>query len=683
MAIKTVRNDARTVTASLICFDPTQDQPATSGDIASIVYKHMLNSQRHWIFPRKLGHVVYNYLSRGTRTLLHGEKGTGKTTLLHGLGETIKSANWINETQGPSIRKLFSLVDLNYATATHLGATPNESEHAIAEIVLATIERDLRQSPVDQLVAQEKDLHVVRTSTHFAGLRADFSRSQVSVDSLTYEELDSFRSDKQYKQTLQRCEREYQRKAKDLIKTLDFLHGAVAAGIELVVALDNIDPLPPHAKRAVARVAQAISSFTPMKVGLVVACRTEHVSFIRRTLDPGKTWEAPAMPIPDETDTSWDIEKIIQRRVELSKHYSLRSELLLHFNKQEGPVFLEELDRSVAQVSTTIKELWSVAEPDHQKADDRVELARSLVLWHNGNIRDTSQSIVDLSEIRQDPRHLERVAYPTLARRTRNSLYKHLIINKQTGKLYESVRLFSAEREFTGEKLPFFFLKYRLLAHLIYKGSRKIKAIVKTFEKYGIEQDRMLEIINQLAQREYFDAGFLRIEDNNGPLDTVSEADINATVHMLPAGTYLADELVLRCEYLFWNAMDVPECVEHTALLTRQTPERLISAPTEAEKVIASTIFISDYLVKRFKEEHPYLEPGNGWDDSNVQRIQDFRSDFGYDRDNWFLLRLRRSVSAYAAYYGPELELPFQIVEVWDYLDKCGAQLNAVLRNQR
>ncbi len=391
------------------------------------------------------------------------------------------------------------------------------------------------------------------------------------------------------------------------------------------------------------------------------------------------------MPFPDRA--TWDLEKILSSRLALLSETALFDTLSEYYpNESARQRFKDELETSGAQVLNTLTQLWSVDEP--RRSPDPMELARSLVVWHNGNIRDASQSIVALSDSPSDPRLLEEGNPRTLRRRARNVFYRHLVVDHTARadaphSLSDSVRIFTAERENTGEgNLPFYFLRYRMLAHLVFKRrTRSVKSLILAFLKYGIAPERTVEVLNDLTRREYFDSGYVRVEGPHGQIDEPTLDDPNVMVRLLPAGKYLATELVLKCEFLYWNALDNPEALDHFIEVKGLRKEEVAaSIPNEEETALGAIVFVNSYLLPRFREEHPYMVPGATWTPADARRLTDFRTDFGYDKNNWFILRLRKSIRAYANEAGARF--PDEINRSFTYLDECAAQLDRVIKDE-
>ena len=623
-----------------ICFDPTQDRPQSSTDELGALYEFMLENSESWIFERPIVVQTQARIDSGVRVILHGEKGCGKTTVIHSLARRM--------TLGQETT-LFLICDFNYETMTALFDEESDPRHAVIEHINEVFNEGLAANGLASLLEAGLDLLVTKRSRYFEAFRSAITRLGSPAAGLDNDGLELLlERDPNLRSSWDLAYQQYLAETPPTAKMIDRFRACVRSQIRITIAIDNIDQLPEAHKDAVAKAALSIATLDEQRLGVIVACRTSNVTHLMSLLDTARAWGESAMPFPK--DDSWDIEKILKQRMTLLRSPDLRNLLAKGGWVSDTMAFTRAMQATSSKLSIAMRETWGVLSPQDGRRDD--EIPAALVAWHNGNIRNISQSLVHLGYSRVDPGHLGQ-DHPATKRRARNQVYRHIVVENHPGAgeggiIHPALALFVADPEYTKPHRPFYFLRYRLLAFLTHRGNQSVGTILDTFEQYGVSSDSLIPALNHLSMRDSHDTGLIRFSSTRGAVTHLEDDAVETYVELLPAGKYVTKTLVTKCEYMYWAALDLNDCAEAISSLVGEKADDLRSSePTDLNKVLVSTILLTQYLLPRFSQEHPYMTTGV-WDGRDEQRIRKFQRHFGYQKDSWFIKRARESIAGHA-----------------------------------
>lgn len=660
---------ARNLMRLCIGFDPTQDQaghaPASAASLETIITHgtraYLGAHEREWLFMRPIALELLGQLSGGA-IMLHGERGTGKSSLLRS----------IDQLREPT---LFDghivVIDLNQIEA-RVNTTPLAMrEPYIRRHIFSQLRTQILDRAYDPTT--EAILHWTLVGEHPAferflaflelrGQRPGFT-SPAELASL-------LRLDSQVRTVFDECRKRYFDDTSVWDRDMDRLQAfaRTAAASSTILAFDNVDRLDPVSQVDVASIARSISTATKYQLPIILSCRSENMAQLHELIDTIKVFPIPCSPSPTKFEggvIGWDVREIFQLRLDLLTSPGLWEYLRDIVSSVEVNAVKEQVDILQRRVQEALDLIWVEKMFTPSDSDESlIELVTTLTEWHNGSIRTIAFSLFNLIwNMTADPLYM-RVESGVAERRLRNLIYRHVLFYPGTPPDWEyhtrdragvtlppSVEMFGATPEnVPGNHLPFFFTKYRMLRFLLHKRTRQpLRAVYATFKKYGVDEESVEAALGDLSG----DTGgypLVRIER----LRSIHSSGRDRHVEALPAGSLLAKTLCFTCEYMYWSAITNRSM---DGAIQRAIPdfERVRSRPpTEPIKVHVAAIFLLEYLMPRLRQEHPYLKRKPT--PSDHVRLRNFRQDFGFDRERWFIDRAVESIRGYA--HRAEVKLP-------------------------
>ncbi|MEM7337786.1 MAG: ATP-binding protein [Actinomycetota bacterium] len=632
----------------------------------------MLDDPQSWLHERSLLPDIQGLLNQGNLVVLHGEAGTGKTTALRLLQGQIERSG------GP---RFFIVVDFNQMVfESRINRSDGETQ--VMGSILVEIERVLSGHEMsDQILRGRDRIAFLSRDEYFALSRAHMRSVVANFEDLSHAEIDHIIDGHPDVAEAYAADRNrYYAEASARLRAIDLLRAASALA-HVTIAIDNIDVLVPTAHDVVGDAAHALSLAGRNRVGVLVACRTLHLkAMTRNTLEAKQTIPVASMPLPNGPE--WDLKGIILKRLALvaDSGSPLVKTIVDGMEAAEERSFRGDLARQIRNVEATINLLWGVSEPNGS-----AEMADSLVEWHNGNIRDCMQSISSISRQVPDAKQLAGVDNTAVVnRKIRDAFYRHIAMHIEntdgTYRLRPSVEVFSARHiESTDRSLPFYFARFRLLALLAHRETvTTLGEIVSDLGHLGLHRAEIVAVLNQLTKRQGLGSGYVRFEDQLGPIQSIDGRCDDVTIEILHAGRYLVNRLAVTCEYLFWCALAADDCYTELSELTGGGHDLRRRNPTDYQKVLGASIFLHRYLLPRLYKEHPYMREGSAWDDVHDRnRLRAFSALFGYERGRWLIQRIVAEVGAFANRNGIERDEPIR--RCFDEIDRCVERLDLVL----
>lgn len=639
--------------SACLTFDPLQDAAPSGSDATAAAFHYMALHPEEWICERDHFHDLVHNIRQNTRTILYGETGTGKSTTV----SLLRRAEL-----GPDLPQHVVVFDFNKEALALSAEQGPDLRREVQGKILTALERSIEDSELFDRVRSRYESLVEEESPEFDAFRVRYQRetgrafrtdeprfrNKIVAESARLNDS----RESAYDRLLERS---------TLAQRAGLLLRALSSSAMPVLCFDNIDPVGHEARSYVGEIAQALALATDSRLGIVVACRSEHREEMLTALDTGTASAIASTPLPSATDSAWDIVRIVNRRLDLLKPDSalLTSGSLRNFDSAQ---MVSASEYVKVQLDATVQALLKVHEPDRR--DDT--LAESLAMWNNGDIRSVVSSIIALVDHRSDITPFTNFNQPVISNRVRHNFYRHLVTG-EAGEVGRSLRpclgfFVPQMEEMMGGHRPFFFLRFRVLTHISHvlksQKSLTVQSIERTFEQFGISRRRTRETLQWLARRDGMNSGFIRLESPQGLVKELSggKRSEEVTVHLLPAGKYFLERLVSKVEYLFWVALEDFEPSEPPGVDIRGPG---VSGGTRVRYAVS---VLENHLLKRFLQEHPYMDVSHTVTPRDVERLQKFRRAFGYRREHWFIETLMNSISAYARNAGVPPEM-YEVVE--------------------
>ncbi|MEM9200727.1 MAG: hypothetical protein AAGC53_03670 [Actinomycetota bacterium] len=628
-----------------LTFDPAQKMPGAGEDIAATCFRFMVDHQETWVHRRPQVGELSAAVLQGGRAVLYGETGAGKTTIIGSLAAELAGG------QGDHHVAIF---DFNLAAAELNACESDEIDERLRQFVLTGLEQGLERRTYYKEILSERDWEVAEQSTEFATFRALFHREIGKP----YRKVSRKKREEKIRSGEGRLLAERQAATEAFDRSgagnrLTALVRAIAGTRTLALCFDNVDPLTGAVRDSIGRLAQELANTTKDRVGVAVACRSEHRSAMQSALDTGTVQLIPVDSLSAgalEEPDAWDINGILRLRIALlAENSSLVQTAADSLPGAQRLGFVEAVGEIREQFNVIIAELSEQSEPDRRNE----RLIRSLVRWTNEDIRSTVVTLAALVDRESDISGLLLQNRQTIRDRMVHSFYRHLATGEPGSHgqvLRPSLDFFVAKNaDQSSNDLPFFFLRFRVLSHIHHLRSDSdltVQAVVDVFQaSFGVGRTETRRALNWLSQRDGMNSGYVRFETATGRTTQLRDPGLDADtiIKLLPAGRYFCDRLVSKVEYLFWLAVDVLE-IEPVA------PNRDIRGrgTSASERVMGACRLMDEYLLPRFLREHPYMDLNAGVEPRDQDRIARFKDAFGFTKDNWFIERLAKSIKSYA-----------------------------------
>jgi energy-coupling factor transporter ATP-binding protein EcfA2 len=455
-----------------------------------------------------------------------------------------------------------------------------------------------------------------------------------------------------------------------------------STNFEPLLIIDNVDHLNNDVVDRCGIVLAAVLQSSPHRIRAAIAVRPENADALQSAIDTAvkpnriSMMQRPLTPnryVKPPIDVTLSF---LEKRIAVLREPEMIEVILKAIDKEKASRLAEKLTKDdVARFLDSVIELLDVMiydvfrtdEDDESLRSENWEFARAVHSWHNGSLRECGLSLTTFaSDILQDKTHMyqlrdllrsvvESREEQPIARRmqlrrvTRSLLYRHLLFwaapDGETTRPLKNVMVFDGNEESTDP--PIHFLRLRILQFLAHRQHNRatVTNIRHEFGKLEVEERRIDEALRELAvKRTQDDVGLIRIDG----LTDINDGDRlleSATVQLLDAGRFLVDTLYITTEYLFWSAVNSP------AFVPPELPKNVTSEDIQSDafRTMIATSFLEHYLVVKFCDEHPYLRgPNEEWTTRRVrQRLMLYKTMFGFERENWFLDRVTRSVSAF------------------------------------
>jgi hypothetical protein len=238
---------------------------------------------------------------------------------------------------------------------------------------------------------------------------------------------------------------------------------------------------------------------------------------------------------------------------------------------------------------------------------------RTLTKWHNSNTRNMLAFVTvqrkQLAEAKSGPELY-------------GALLSGLIWNVDDTTDYLLAMLNGSDNSRHGH--AFVYLKLRILAFLKKHDQRcEMKRLVQVFGQYGIDRSEVEAALARLCDPTAVLGAFARkAPDERNKL----------LVSLLPAGELFITEVAYSCEFLGYQDLKLYE----------------EGAFDPITRLISASRFVIDSVLPAFRNEHPYLDQRHLPTKEDQNRLARYRQDFGYDIDQWFVSRVKRSLTNYA-----------------------------------
>jgi energy-coupling factor transporter ATP-binding protein EcfA2 len=459
---------------------------------------------------------------------------------------------------------------------------------------------------------------------------------------------------------------------------------------EPLLVIDNVDHLANDVQCRCAEVLFEIIESNKRRVKGAIAIRPENLETIQHSLDTAmRSPEVSMVPrtLRHEEFTKPSIDltlAFIERRVAVLQEPDTVAVVLNSIDRAKATRLAEAIDPALAgnvdAFLDTLLELLQLmvydifgTDEDDPLSRDNWDFARAIHAWHNGSLRDCGVSVTSFaSDILQNKTHMYElrtllqsvvatrgdkrdVRRRKLRRFTRSLLYRHLLFwGKDHMVPAKNVMVFDGTEETTDP--PIHFLRLRILQHLAHRHRHRgtVRTVRREMGKLGVPPARIDEALRELAaERTPEDAGLIRI-DRLGDQEGEDLHD-GAQVQLLDAGKFLVDTLYVTTEYLFWSALSSPVAAAAVGVRGTVTSEDMQS---DGFRAMIAARFVDRYLVRKFRDEHPYLDGvPEGWTHREArQRLLLYGSLFGFSRGSWFLDRCCDSMTAFIGSSGREGE---------------------------
>ncbi len=460
---------------------------------------------------------------------------------------------------------------------------------------------------------------------------------------------------------------------------------------EPLLILDNVDQLTNEVVTGCGLALSAIVQSSSYRIRGAIAVRPENADAIQHVLDTAiqpsriSLMQRPLAPNELEKPPIHITLSFIEKRFAVLKEPETIEKMRSAINPEKAAVlaagFDEEnftafLDSVLELLDIMIYDIFRTDEENEKLKRENWEFAGAVHSWHNGSLRECGLSLTMFaSDILQDKTHMYQLRdllqsvirsreQNTIGRRrklrrvTRSLLYRHLLFwavreSETATRPLKNVMVFDGNEETTNP--PIHFLRLRILQYLAkrQRGRATVANIRDEMGRLKVESGRVDEALCELAiKRTQDDAGLVRIDgfpepDGGEPLPT------NATVQLLGAGRFLVETLYVTTEYLFWSALNTDAATGPAAPPREVTSEQIQS---DAFRTYVATRYLERYLVEKFRDEHPYLRGfSDEWTPQVARRrLRLYEMLFGFSKENWFLDRAARSLTAFIPSRDPD-----------------------------
>jgi energy-coupling factor transporter ATP-binding protein EcfA2 len=517
--------------------DTTKREPWLDTELTRYFFEEL------WVPRPEVHRVVEALAERHTMIALTGDRGSGKSTLIHYLFASL-SATRTNFVKTALPNRAGILVDalqlrhlLRIKRASGRFDLCTTLYESLSRQVLATPESLVRWDAF--LVASDPHFERVARRVRSAGqglataeVLARFT-DELEADRVLFDEADGI--DK-------------------LVAILQFIRRE--RGHDLMMFIDNVDRYTREFQVNVAyHLNELVSSGT--LIGGIVTLRPENFRYVRQhqageyfseqiELNPLDSLES--VP-PDDSDLS----------AKDSFFFDFFSKRLAFLEARLRLIPDIDPERAAADIAH-----YRAMIVDIRRFAKTVHIFGQLTKWYNGSARATAISFVSLlrREILSRPSggagakpSWERVAYDE--RYTRSAIYRHIIIDDD-----DIVRTPSAPMLYsagyptcaTAEDVPF--LELHLL-HLLSRSAMAVDEIQQhAANLFRAPASRVSEALKVLWDgRGMDDTGLVYIDQPVEVMPSLPRIRAQAEVRVLPAGKLMMQTLASSCEYLFWSAL--------------------------------------------------------------------------------------------------------------------------------
>lgn len=643
---------------AVLTFDPSQHQTRdeelletrTSADVVRALRAHLSENECAWLYRRRTGTQIRQTLTTSS-VILYGEAGTGKTSVLR----EMQCAAVTN----PATAVPLLIIDLHQVEGQVQAATRRERKRRIlTEFTISKLSQALANDLAEDDVQSTLFYRLASGNEFFKPFRTHLKRSRKSGLLASRESFSGCLDAEITSALFEKCYSQYLESEDELSQHIRELSAlAETPGRRaIVIAFDNVDRLDTRAQDECASIARSMSATTDTLLPVILTCRTKNMRKLKDIVDTLAAEPFAARPLPDIRDRhrgnpqKWAVAGIFRRRLDVLKDDLFWDGIESHNSVPRD--LRANVNLVLRRVDQVLEALWPT-NLNERVPDHSVELGMALTKWHRGNVRDISISLYSIiRSINVDPALMPSGAGDVAGKRIRNLLYRDILgqVSRfgdldggHPGDIDDYIQLFQAHPEpSSGGMLPFYFLKFRILRYLAARqeGLQVTRTeLARRFSFYGVDPSSVETVVTELvAGSAATPALLLEVHGRSA-----------SRVEILDNGRYLVNNLVTKCEYLYASAISIPTVFEALAsnpLFPRF--KRMVGLPPRDEtKVLVSALFLLDYLMPRFHDEHPYLLR-NDFDGRERARIERFRADFGFDSSNWLINQLVHSIRSHA-----------------------------------
>lgn len=609
-------------------YTPLQSTSHTNHDVYSYVSSEI--GRRFWtdiyVDRPEIRDIIYT-LQTGQVAIIAGERGTGKSTALQAVTRELKGSSPA-PTPIP-VNFLTGLVDTNvFREDMHDAAS-------VADVIHRELYAELKVQITDRIGIMS---FLYETDDSFVEFQTTLDYEDIHLD--TPEEWRLFAEEKKYRGLIKTGIAAFAHASPShrLRALLGYIGGRTP--LEPLLIIDNVDCLLDNELAArCGFVLGSIIQSSQFRVRGAIAVRPETADAIQHGLDTLPrphliTMQRPLTPNGQHEQTDVTRRFLANRfavlrdaRVVKNIRKSLEATNALGVAKRvDRDSFGNFFDRVLKLLDLMIYDMFRDDEPDEDFRQDNSEFIRALNDWHNGSLRECGLSLATFaSDILQDKQHMHELRFlfesaeinseedargrrAALRRITRSLLYRHLLFwstpPADPEHPPENVMVFGGNYEPT--EPPLHFLRLRILQYLCRRQRMRatVAEIRRDLQRLGAERERIDAALQDLAvKRTQDDAGLVRIE---GVSDVPGTGKIRggAIVQLLQAGRFLATELYVTAEYLFWSAVHTEAAFEQAEVPREVTS---LTIQSDAFRTNVATRFLELYLGEKFQKEHPYI----------------------------------------------------------------------------
>lgn len=667
--------------------DPS-DQPSTD------VFKEVTRELKRSFFvgtpdrppvlvPRNEIGMLTSLIKSGRGTLLVGERGTGKSTIIYAALESMGALGrtFLRETE---LREsdLSKPVDDSYLHI-HFNANLETSGFRDAahpgNVFLVFLYRVLSAQVQDVVSARLWDRWRVGDpdlnspgSDAFVDFRTELTANEIDMKTWAGSEALTPALQSRW----HACDAKW-RDAPIRGRALELIGFLISALKRTpIICVDNVDHLPTQTQVALVRELMELRRSTRVPFACVVAARPETLESISVPMSGDAQFSAlkAEKTLLGESDFRL-ISDVISRR--LSR---VVSGLQLAMKAEGAPNTAVDLSVKKAELELVLESTtamiarYLVVDSDNEDVNyQNQRFIDYFVEWYNGSIRAVASSFTDfISDLLQDQNPL--FEFRKWAKRTARYLEENGR-KKPNERLYELVRtaIFYhlldesvsvwAEKRHSAksnvlvllpglnsasQKLPFHFLELRVLQLLKTKGRLTVREVSELFvTHFQVNPASVHRAICTLAVPRFSDdMGLVRLDQlANQDLGAYSLDELcglvspETRVEIMPAGSMLAGTFIYTCEFLFGTLIHG----DHGGLIgfhRFQTASKRDFRNSHLRALGASR-YLEKVLLPVFKKEHPYVRnPEFVVLESERQgRLTSYHQLFGFGPNRWMIQR--------------------------------------------